>query len=124
MRKGICTACLLLLWATGMATGKDKWPYQDSRRPIEERVADLLGRMTWGEKLGQLRCTMAWNYYDNSGRHVQPSASFIKAVDEDHIGMLWATYRADPWTQKSLANGLTPERAAEAGNALQRYVRQ
>lgn len=117
-------ACLLLLWATGQAVAKEKWPYQDRRLPVERRVADLLSRMTWAEKLGQLRCTMAWNYYDNSGKHVRPSASFTKAVDEGHIGMLWATYRADPWTQKSLANGLTPERAAEAGNALQRYVRQ
>ncbi|MBQ6917219.1 MAG: glycoside hydrolase family 3 C-terminal domain-containing protein, partial [Prevotella sp.] len=31
-------------------------------------------------------------------------------------------YRADPWTQKSLENGLNPELAAKAGNALQKYV--
>src|SRR3712207_7495593 len=36
--------------------------------------------------------------------------------------MLWATYRADPWTRKSLDNGLTPEMAAKCGNALQKYV--
>ena len=36
--------------------------------------------------------------------------------------MLWGTYRADPWTQKSLENGLKPELAAKAGNALQKYV--
>ena len=36
--------------------------------------------------------------------------------------MLWATYRADPWTKKTLANGLNPELAAKAGNALQKYV--
>ena len=36
--------------------------------------------------------------------------------------MLWATYRADPWTKKTLANGLNPEMAAKAGNALQKYV--
>ena len=36
--------------------------------------------------------------------------------------MLWGTYRADPWTQKSLENGLNPELAAKAGNALQKYV--
>ena len=36
--------------------------------------------------------------------------------------MLWATYRADPWTKKTIANGLNPELAAKAGNALQKYV--
>ena len=36
--------------------------------------------------------------------------------------MLWATYRADPWTKKTLANGLNSEMAAKAGNALQKYV--
>ena len=36
--------------------------------------------------------------------------------------MLWATYRADPWTKKTLANGLNPELSAKAGNALQQYV--
>ena len=30
--------------------------------------------------------------------------------------MLWATYRADPWTKKTIANGLNPELAAKAGN--------
>ena len=36
--------------------------------------------------------------------------------------MLWAIYRADPWTKKTIANGLNPELAAKAGNALQKYV--
>ena len=36
--------------------------------------------------------------------------------------MLWATYRADPWTRKTLENGLRPELAAKAGNALQKYA--
>ncbi len=30
--------------------------YRDARLPVEKRVADLLGRMTLEEKLGQLRC--------------------------------------------------------------------
>ena len=85
-------------------------------------------RMTLEEKIGQLRCTMAWNYYDilNRGKRPQvvPSESFKKDIAEGNIGMLWATYRADPWTQKSLQNGLSPELAALAGNALQRYVKE
>ena len=148
-----------------VAKSKAALPYWDSSLSTEERVADLLPRMTLEEKVGQLRCTMAWNYYEivdkffaseasklertsrqasklpqkkkssannsstrqlvyASTKAVSPSESFKKDIDEGHIGMLWATYRADPWTQKSLENGLTPSLAAEAGNALQRYVRE
>ncbi len=38
-------------------------PYQNASLPIEERLRDLMSRMTMEEKIGQLRCTMAWNYY-------------------------------------------------------------
>ena len=43
-----------------------------------------------------------------------------KDIGENHIGMLWATLRADPWT--SLSNGLTPALAATTVNAMQRYA--
>ncbi|MBO6296019.1 MAG: glycoside hydrolase family 3 C-terminal domain-containing protein [Prevotella sp.] len=99
-----------------------KLPYKDATLPIEQRVGDLLGRMSVKEKIGQLRCTLAWNYYEIKGNDVVPSESFKKDIAEGQIGMLWGTYRADPWTQKSLENGLNPELAAKAGNALQRYV--
>ena len=36
--------------------------------------------------------------------------------------MLWATLRADPWTQKTLLTGLNPELAVEATNAIQKYA--
>ena len=36
--------------------------------------------------------------------------------------MLWAVFRADPWTKKTLETGLNPTLAAKAYNALQRYA--
>ncbi|MCR5132263.1 MAG: glycoside hydrolase family 3 C-terminal domain-containing protein [Prevotella sp.] len=111
---------------------KEVLPYQNAALTIDERLQDLMQRMTMEEKIGQLRCTLAWNYYDILDRgkgkgkgkkaSIVPSESFKKDIAEGNIGMFWATYRADPWTQKSLENGLTPELAAMAGNALQRYV--
>ena len=114
---------------------KELLPYQNADLTVDERVSDLLQRMTLEEKLGQLRCTMAWNYYDlqtpagkkgkkAAVREVVPSEQFVKDIEDGQIGMLWATYRADPWTQKSLENGLTPEMAAKCGNALQKYVKE
>lgn len=118
--KRILFAIVLTLW--GITAEAQKMPYKDPNLPINERVTDLLGRMTLAEKIGQLRCTLAWNYYELKGDKPMPSQQFKKDLREGHIGMLWATYRADPWTQKTLDNGLNPERAAAAGNALQRYA--
>ena len=101
---------------------KELLPYQNPKLSVEQRVNDLVSRMTLQEKVGQLRCTLAWNYYTIKGKNVEPSELFKKDIAKGQIGMLWGTYRADPWTQKSLENGLTPELAAKAGNALQKYV--
>ena len=77
-------------------------PYRDAALPVEVRVQDLLSRMTNQEKTDQLRCVLGWQ-------------------DEDiQAGALWGTFRADPWTGRTLENGLVPSRAAEKANALQR----
>ncbi len=124
----IALCCLLTAAQAANKKKKEVLPYQNAALSIDERLHDLMQRMTLEEKIGQLRCTMAWNYYDilNRGKRPQvvPSESFKKDIAEGNIGMLWATYRADPWTQKSLQNGLSPELAAVAGNALQRYVKE
>lgn len=117
----IIVCCLTLSLSAAKKT-KTLLPYQNPQLSVEERVNDLIQRMTLEEKVGQLRCTLAWNYYTIQGKNVVPSESFKKDIAEGQIGMLWGTFRADPWTQKSLENGLNPELAAKAGNALQKYV--
>ena len=114
--------CCLVLNLSAEKKTKTQLPYQNPQLSVEQRVDDLIGRMTLEEKVGQLRCTLAWNYYTIQGKNVVPSELFKKDIAEGQIGMLWGTYRADPWTQKSLENGLNPELAAKAGNALQKYV--
>lgn len=94
--------------------------YRDASLPVAQRVSDLLQRMTLEEKVGQLRCLLGWPYYDRKGDRVTPSARFAPEVVDPHVGMLWATLRADPWTRKTLDNGLSPELSAKACNALQR----
>ncbi|WP_343321227.1 glycoside hydrolase family 3 N-terminal domain-containing protein [Sphingobacterium multivorum] len=97
-------------------------PYKNSALPIEKRVSDLLGRMTVEEKVGQLSKLLGWDMYSKNGKQVTISNKLRKAVKEQHIGLLWATLRADPWTQKTLLNGLSPVEAARATNAIQRYM--
>ena len=96
--------------------------YKDPSLSIDIRLSDLLSRMTLEEKVGQLLCPLGWEMYEIHGSEVHPSGKFKQLIKERNAGMLWATYRADPWTKKTLANGLNPELSAKAGNALQKYV--
>lgn len=97
--------------------------YMDSRQSTEKRVADLVARMTLEEKVGQLVCPLGWPMYDKvSDDSVAVSEKYRDFIDNMHGGMLWATFRADPWTRKTLETGLNPELAAKAYNELQRYA--
>ena len=97
--------------------------YKDASRPSSERADDLIARMTVEEKLGQLLCPLGWPMYEKvSDSEVRISDEYREFIQEQHGGMLWATFRADPWTRKTLENGLNPRLAARAYNALQRYA--
>lgn len=113
------TAALMLALSV---TAAPKLPYLDASLPIEQRVEDLLSRMTIEEKAGQLVCLMGWNSYQINGTKVSVSEQFRHELDSLNVGMYWAVFRADPWTQKTIANGLNPELAALAANAMQRYA--
>lgn len=116
----ITFAACLTLAACGMSDGTPD--YKNPELPVQDRVEDLLDRMTVEEKLGQLLCPLGWPMYEKTENSVGISDEYRKFVDEQHGGMLWATFRADPWTRKTLENGLNPQLAAEAYNALQRYA--
>ena len=96
--------------------------YKDPSRSAEERTADLLSRMTVEEKIGQTLCPLGWPMYEKTDTGVGVSDEFRKFIGEQHGGMLWATFRADPWTRKTLETGLDPTLSAKAYNALQRYA--
>lgn len=121
LRRLILT-CIIFTVITSVIRAQTIEPYKDPMLTAEERVADLLGRMTLEEKVGQLTCLTGWKMYERYGADVSVSQKFAKALSEKHIGMLWATLRADPWTQKTLSNGLNPKLAAEAINAIQKYT--
>lgn len=114
---------LLILLAAGVLAacgGDDKW--RDASLAPRQRAALLVREMTLDEKLGQLRSPYGWEMYSRTGDTVQLTEAFRKAVCEEHIGMLWGTFRADPWTQKDLRTGLTPLTGARLANRMQRYA--
>jgi len=97
--------------------------YLDSSLSPEKRTADLLRRMTPEEKIGQIICPLGWPMYEKlSDDSVAVSEEFRKYIGEAHGGMLWATFRADPWTRKTLETGLNPALAARTYNMLQRHA--
>lgn len=97
--------------------------YRQASAPIEERVSDLLERMTLEEKIGQICCPLGWEMYTKvSPDSVTISDKYRQQMDEAPIGSYWAVLRADPWTQKTLETGLNPRLAAKALNALQKYA--
>ena len=114
-----CFSALLLLAGCGSRSPV----YRDAGRSAEDRAEDLLGRMTVEEKLGQLLCPLGWPMYEKvSADSVTISDAYRDFIRQQHGGMLWAVFRADPWTQKTLETGLDPTLAAKAYNALQRYA--
>lgn len=97
--------------------------YKNSDLSVERRVSDLISRMTVEEKLGQLICPLGWPMYEKtSDSTVTVSDEYRDFIDNRHGGMLWATFRADPWTRKTLETGLNPVLSAKAYNELQRYA--
>ena len=97
--------------------------YKEAGRSAEVRADALLKEMTVDEKLGQLLCPLGWPMYDKvSADSVTISDQYRAFIQQQHGGMHWATFRADPWTKKTLETGLDPTLAAQAYNALQRYA--
>jgi beta-glucosidase len=121
--KFLALAACFALFSPAVNAQKSAAPlYKNAAAPVDKRVQDLLKRMTTEEKVGQLSTLLGWEMYQKQGDNVAVSDKFRKAVKDEHIGMLWATLRADPWTQKTIKTGLNPALAAQATNALQKYV--
>lgn len=118
MKHIILPLFLLTLSLNGVAQD-----YKNASLTPERRAEDLLSRMTLDEKIGQLLCPYGWPMYEKlSDTSATYTADYKKFIDEQHGGMLWGLFRADPWTQKTLENGLNPRSAISAYNALQHYA--
>ena len=80
------TYLLIIVFAVfscGGTTKQSKYPYQDARLPVEERVHDLLGRMTVDEKIQQLDMYWGKEVADMGGHE---AASYSEEKVEEVIG--------------------------------------
>lgn len=97
--------------------------YKDPSLSAEVRTEALLGQMTLEEKIGQVICPLGWPMYEKvSDDSVTVSLKYKEFIEKQHGGMLWGVFRADPWTRKTLENGLNPRLAARTYNMLQKYA--
>lgn len=97
--------------------------YKQANAPLEERIQDLLQRMTLEEKAGQVLCPMGWQMYVKTKNGIELSEQFKQKMDSNMpVGLFWAVLRADPWTEKNMETGLNPESSAELLNKMQRYA--
>ena len=84
-------------------------PYSDPTLKIDERVEDLLGRMTLDEKLAQLGCVWSSQLVEDD-RFSEPKASDLLANGTGHI------------TRIGAASGLRPAESAAFMNRIQRWL--
>lgn len=96
--------------------------YRDSSLPAEERARKLLDFMTIEEKIGQLIQPFGWKTYYKDNGSILLDEAFKQQVRNGGVGSLYGVLRADPWTEVTLENGLTPEEGAQAINEIQRYA--
>src|SRR5262252_2456328 len=104
----LCSASLIAQDKAPKAAASDNTPYKNPNLPIDDRVADLLSRMTLEEKIGQI--TPA----DNNRVHViDPTGTF---TDDSASAML------NRWSDADLV--FPARKAAILRNAVQRYVKE
>ncbi|MDF2836846.1 MAG: beta-glucosidase, partial [Paenibacillus sp.] len=99
--------------------------YKQSGLPIEERVHDLMSRMTLEEKVGQLNQRMyGWDAYEKQadGAYALTEAFKQEVAEFGGMGALYGLFRSDPWSGVDFANGIAPEDSAVVANGIQRYV--
>jgi len=97
--------------------------YKDPTLPVAERVADLLGRMTLKEKIGQLnQRILGWHVYKKVNGKGELTEDFKKMVTDLGIGGMYGLHRADPWSGVTLETGLASREGAALSNAVQRFA--
>ncbi|MBO7082797.1 MAG: glycoside hydrolase family 3 C-terminal domain-containing protein [Bacteroidales bacterium] len=88
----------------------------------QDKIDELISRMTLEEKCGQLTCPIGFNFYGKEGDSLWLSDDFIGMMDTLPLGSCWAVLRADPWSRKTVETGLHPHESARLLNMMQRHA--
>src|SRR5262245_8167191 len=117
---GLLAAGIALVATFGAAAQPER--YKDPRAPIDERVADLLARMTLEEKVAQL--VSIWlSKTDVLDADLRFDAAKARARFPDGLGQFARPSDARGAVSPRVARGRTPRETVELVNALQRFAR-
>ena len=125
-RKGLvggiaALAAASCLWARDAAF--EQAPYMDPKLSVEERMEDLISRMTLVEKVAQLSTTAGFGMYDiTPAREVVPNEKLVDLYRRFPGCGLSSTFRADWYSGRNWKTGLTPDLLVRAHTALQRFA--
>lgn len=97
--------------------------YKDSSRSIEDRVKDLLCKMTTKEKIGQLNQRMlGWNAYKIIDSEIGLTKEFEDEVAfGDGLGAIYGISRADGWNSH-VTSGVNVKESVQVANTIQKYI--
>ena len=125
MRKAfVCSVAVLssvCLWARDARF--ENAPYMNPQLSVEERMGDLISRMTLAEKVAQLSTTAGFRMYDiTPAREVVVSKKMVDLYAKFPGCGLSSTFRADWYSGRNWKTGLTPDLLIKAQRSLQRYA--
>lgn len=103
--------------------GKTKKPiYKDPKAPIEQRVEDLLGRMTLEEKVGQMNQLVGIEHFKENSATMSAAELATNTANAFYPG---ATVKdMEEWTKKGLVSSFLHVLTMEEANYLQRLNMQ
>jgi beta-glucosidase len=111
---------LLALGVTCLAcSAQDSPPYRDPRLPVEQRVSDLLARMTLEEKIAQLEG--AW---ENRAFHPDPQTLFVDDKGAFLPGRAAVLLKDGLGEMSRPSAGRGPREMAEFTNTMQRWMKE
>ncbi|HEX5048005.1 MAG TPA: glycoside hydrolase family 3 N-terminal domain-containing protein [Gammaproteobacteria bacterium] len=119
--RGLARAVALGALLAAGAAGAQNPPYKDAKLPVEQRVADLVARMTLEEKVAQL--VSVWldktQVFDADLRF---DAAKAQAKFPNGLGTFARPSDARGAVSPRLARGRTPAETVELVNAIQRWA--
>jgi beta-glucosidase len=91
---GVFLLILLFLWAFKAGKKEPVYPYKNAKLPVEQRIADLLSRMTLREKIAQLDMFSGKDVYGFKGHEATEYNEEItaKMIGETGIGSIHDLY--------------------------------
>ncbi|MGW0863453.1 glycoside hydrolase family 3 N-terminal domain-containing protein [Streptomyces sp. NPDC002611] len=107
------------------ATRQSTPVYRDPTAPVDDRVRDLLARMTPREKAGQLNQRMyGWDAYRRTpdGGFELTDALYAETERFAGLGALYGLLRADAWSGVDHTTGSGAEAGAALAHLVQRHV--